>query len=102
MISLSHVKEKGNGRNDDRKAASPPDHMASSVGKFLEQNEHKRKRKKKRKEKENDLLEEGKLRNRILKLPLARSSKRSAGLTVTHVEKPTEEKYSMAVDAGPL
>ena len=62
----------------------------------------KEKEKKKRKEKENDLLEEGKLRNRILKLPLARSSKRSAGLTVTHVEKPTEEKYSMAVDAGPL
>ena len=34
-------------------------------------------------------------------LPLARSSKRSAGFTVTHAEKPTEEKYSRAVEAGP-
>lgn len=36
-----------------------------------------------------------------ISLPLARSSKKSAGLTVSDVEKPIEEKYSRAVDAGP-
>lgn len=38
---------------------------------------------------------------KISYLPLARSSKRSAGLTVMDVENPTDEKYSKAVDAGP-
>lgn len=34
-------------------------------------------------------------------LPFARSSKRSAGLTVMDVEKPMEEKYSKAEAAEP-